>query len=80
MKGKSPILFIVMSIAMVVGAVINNNTLIPSYPLAVRTPYLSTWLPAGRHGGFLAGALPQFWTGEVIIIIINIIYYLLCYS
>jgi hypothetical protein len=33
-----------------------------SYPLAVRSPYLSTWIP----GGFVAHlptASPQFWTG-----------------
>lgn len=31
----------------------------PSIPLAVRSPYLSTWLPATR----LTGETPQFWTG-----------------
>jgi hypothetical protein len=32
----------------------------PSVPLAVRSPYLSTWL----HSTELAEALPQFWNGE----------------
>jgi hypothetical protein len=31
----------------------------PSIPLAVRSPYLSTWLPATS----LTGATPQFWNG-----------------
>lgn len=36
----------------------------PSYPLAVRSPYLSAWLPQGA-GTALNGAWPQFWTGSV---------------
>ena len=32
----------------------------PSVPLAVRSPYLSTWLPATE----LTSAVPQFWTGD----------------
>ena len=31
----------------------------PSIPLAVRSPYLSTWLP----GTTLTGSTPQFWNG-----------------
>jgi hypothetical protein len=37
----------------------------PAVPLAVRSPYLNTWLPAGKdggNGGYLAGAWPVFWT------------------
>ncbi|KAG0709752.1 hypothetical protein DFH29DRAFT_978606 [Suillus ampliporus] len=34
-----------------------------SVPLAVRTPYLSAWLPQGA-GTALNGAWPQFWTGS----------------
>ncbi|KAH8813098.1 glutaminase GtaA [Xylogone sp. PMI_703] len=37
----------------------------PSIPLAVKSPYLSTWLPAGSdggNGGYLVGEWPQFWT------------------
>ena len=32
----------------------------PSIPLAVRSPYLSTWLPST----VLTGAVPQFWNGS----------------
>jgi hypothetical protein len=35
----------------------------PSYPLAVRNPYLSTWLP-GNLVGSLPSSSPQFWTGK----------------
>lgn len=34
-----------------------------SVPLAVRSPYLSAWLPQGA-GTMLNGAWPQFWTGS----------------
>lgn len=40
----------------------------PAIPLAVRSPYLSTWLMAGSDGGdggYLAGEWPTFWTGQV---------------
>ncbi len=33
----------------------------PATPLAVRSPYLSTWLPADN----LAGTWPAFWTGHI---------------
>lgn len=36
----------------------------PAIPLAVKSPYLSTWLFAGSdggNGGYLAGQWPQFW-------------------
>jgi hypothetical protein len=33
----------------------------PAVPLAVRSPYLSTWLPADN----LAGTWPTFWTGHI---------------
>ncbi|KAG2056314.1 DUF1793-domain-containing protein [Suillus hirtellus] len=36
-----------------------------SVPLAVRTPYLSAWLPQGA-GTALNGAWPQFWTGSTL--------------
>lgn len=36
----------------------------PSYPLAVRSPYLSAWLPQGV-GMALNGGWPQFWNGDV---------------
>lgn len=37
----------------------------PSLPLAVKSPYLSVWLPAGSsggNGGYLPGQWPQFYT------------------
>lgn len=40
----------------------------PAIPLAVRSPYLSTWQAAGNdggNGGYLAGQWPTFWTGAV---------------
>ncbi|KAJ6520970.1 hypothetical protein DFH09DRAFT_1251159 [Mycena vulgaris] len=36
----------------------------PSIPLAVRTPYLSAWLPQGQ-GVPLNGAWPTFWAGQI---------------
>ncbi|KAF9067643.1 hypothetical protein BDP27DRAFT_1448939 [Rhodocollybia butyracea] len=38
----------------------------PSYPLAVRTPYLSAWLPSGGSGKALNDVWPQFWTGATV--------------
>lgn len=35
----------------------------PSVPLAVRSPYLSTWLPVG-NGTALNSAWPVFWNGQ----------------
>lgn len=34
----------------------------PSIPLAVKSPYLSTWLPVGSDGGTLPGEWPSFYT------------------
>jgi hypothetical protein len=37
----------------------------PSLPLAVKSPYLSTWFPAGKNGGnggYLPGQWPTFYT------------------
>lgn len=36
----------------------------PAIPLAVRTPYLSAWLPQGE-GAALNDRWPTFWTGSV---------------
>jgi len=36
----------------------------PAIPLAVKSPYLNTWLQAGSeggNGGYLAGEWPTFW-------------------
>ncbi|TGJ82139.1 hypothetical protein E0Z10_g6633 [Xylaria hypoxylon] len=40
----------------------------PAIPLAVRAPYLNTWLNAGSdggNGGYLAGEWPVFWTQQI---------------
>ncbi|TVY53517.1 Glutaminase A [Lachnellula cervina] len=40
----------------------------PAIPLAVKSPYMSTWQYAGSdggNGGYLAGQWPQFWAGQV---------------
>ncbi|KAL3471278.1 hypothetical protein BJX99DRAFT_29762 [Aspergillus californicus] len=40
----------------------------PALPLAVKSPYLSTWLAAGGdsgNGGYLAGQWPTFWEGQI---------------
>ncbi|KAE9397140.1 DUF1793-domain-containing protein [Gymnopus androsaceus JB14] len=37
----------------------------PAFPLAVRSPYLSAWLPSG-NGTSLNGAWAQFWTGQTL--------------
>lgn len=36
----------------------------PSIPLAVRSPYLNTWLPQGQ-GVALNDAWPSFWAGQI---------------
>ncbi|KAF9268096.1 DUF1793-domain-containing protein [Marasmius fiardii PR-910] len=38
----------------------------PSIPLAVRTPYLSTWLNQQKEGTALNGAWPTFWNGRTL--------------
>ncbi|SMQ50493.1 unnamed protein product [Zymoseptoria tritici ST99CH_3D7] len=38
---------------------------LPSYPLAVKSPYLSTWLPSTGIRD-VANAQPEFWTGQQI--------------
>lgn len=40
----------------------------PSIPLAVKSPYFSTWQQAGSdsgNGGYLAGEWPTFWAGAI---------------
>ena len=40
----------------------------PAIPLAVKSPYMSTWQQAGSdggNGGYLAGEWPTFWAGQV---------------
>ncbi|GIJ91922.1 hypothetical protein Asppvi_010897 [Aspergillus pseudoviridinutans] len=45
------------------GRVIHQPALPPSYPLAVRNPYLSAWMPSDRVQ-ILPFAEPQFWAGQ----------------
>ena len=40
-----------------------SNIKLPSYPLAVKHPYLSTWVP-GNQLDDIAKARPQFWNGR----------------
>ena len=40
------------------------NERVPSLPLAVKSPYLSSWLPVGSGEVHLAGKWPQFWAGQ----------------
>ncbi|KAF4619311.1 hypothetical protein D9613_005332 [Agrocybe pediades] len=37
----------------------------PAFPLAVRSPYLSAWLPQGS-GAALNAQWPTFWTGQIV--------------
>ena len=37
---------------------------LPSYPLAVRSPYLSTWVPGEQVLACAATAQPEFWSGD----------------
>lgn len=45
------------------GHTTHHPALPPSYPLAVRNPYLSTWMPSDRVQQ-LPYADPQFWAGQ----------------
>lgn len=48
--------------ALLVSAIRYEPVRPPSYPLAVRNPYLSTWIP-GNLVANLPSSSPQFWTG-----------------
>jgi hypothetical protein len=57
--------FLILSLA---GLAVGQSTFSPlrppAIPLAVRSPYLSTWQQAGSdggNGGYLAGQWPTFW-------------------
>ena len=43
-----------------------GNARLPSYPLAVKSPYLSAWVPGNQLLSGAATAQPQFWTGSEI--------------
>lgn len=45
------------------GLVAHHPVRPPSYPLAVRNPYLSAWMPSDRVAQ-LPSAEPQFWAGQ----------------
>ncbi|KAE9407196.1 DUF1793-domain-containing protein [Gymnopus androsaceus JB14] len=57
-------IFLTLSVYPIVSAWTSTPFNPPSYPLAVRTPYLSTWLPSGS-GAALNDVWPQFWTGAI---------------
>ena len=40
-----------------------GNVPLPSFPLAVKSPYLSAWLP-GNYGSNVAAGQPEFWVGQ----------------
>lgn len=42
---------------------LGTSAKLPSYPLAVKSPYLSTWLP-GYAASNAARGQPEFWTGQ----------------
>lgn len=44
-------------------ATLSSTAHLPSYPLAVKSPYLSTWLP-GTGMDNVAITQPEFWTGQ----------------
>ena len=41
-----------------------GNVSLPSYPLAVKSPYLSAWVPGSQVLHDAATAQPEFWTGS----------------
>jgi hypothetical protein len=50
--------------ALALAALSNAGTVnLPSYPLAVKNPFLSTWLP-GNQISHAATAQPEFWAGQ----------------
>ncbi|KAJ5624405.1 hypothetical protein N7510_000714 [Penicillium lagena] len=59
-------------VSSLVGAIAAQSTFSParppSLPLAVKSPYLSTWQDAGTdggNGGYLAGQWPTFWQNQI---------------
>jgi len=57
--GWVPFIAVLLQISLINAASVS----LPSYPLAVKNPYLSTWLP-GNQISNLATAQPQFWAGQ----------------
>ncbi|MCJ1462340.1 hypothetical protein MMC07_000940 [Pseudocyphellaria aurata] len=56
-------LLVICTIQKVQGAPTFEPIRPPSYPIAVRNPYLSAWLP-GNQTADLPSATPQFWAGQ----------------
>ena len=54
-----------VSMTQLAAAATYDPLLPPSYPLAVRSPYLSAWLP-GSNASNIAVAQPQFWAGQLL--------------
>ncbi|CAL3968598.1 unnamed protein product [Diplocarpon coronariae] len=59
---------LLITIATAFGSVASGSTFSPArppaIPLAVKSPYMSTWLEVGSNGGNLAGSWPRFWAGS----------------
>ncbi|ERT02943.1 hypothetical protein HMPREF1624_01247 [Sporothrix schenckii ATCC 58251] len=57
------LLYVLVAVAPAASASTFSPLRPPAIPLAVRSPYLSTWLN-GDSGGILPGSWPQFWAGQ----------------
>ncbi|EMC99870.1 hypothetical protein BAUCODRAFT_63305 [Baudoinia panamericana UAMH 10762] len=64
--------WLISFVALLVGSAVAQSSFSParppSLPLAVRSPYLSTWQEAGSdggNGGYLAGQWATFWAGAI---------------
>jgi hypothetical protein len=63
-RARSLVIGFLLSVALLADAdVIYDPAVPPSYPLAVRNPYLSTWMP-GSFVENLPSSQPQFWAGQ----------------
>lgn len=61
--GVGQLLAFLLSALSVKAGIDYQPALPPSYPLAVRNPYLSTWMP-GNQVENLPSSAPQFWAGQ----------------
>lgn len=52
-----------LALAGVISPSLAGTVSLPSYPLAVKNPYLSTWVP-GQQVSDVATAQPEFWAGQ----------------
>lgn len=63
-RARSVLIGFLLGLVLLVDAdVIYDPVVPPSYPLAVRNPYLSTWMP-GSFVEDLPSSQPQFWAGQ----------------